>query len=60
VAGLARLRARLAEAGIAIVEDEQLEGYDRFYVSDPFGNRLECLERLSMGSERPTRSSLGN
>ena len=54
VAGLARLRARLAEAGVAIVEDEQLEGYDRFYVSDPFGNRLECLERLHMGSEGPT------
>ena len=51
VADLARLRARLAAAGIETMEDEPLEGYDRFYVSDPFGNRLECLERLSEGDE---------
>ncbi len=43
VPDLAALRARLEEAGIAIVEDEPLEEYDRFYVSDPFGNRVECL-----------------
>jgi hypothetical protein len=30
--------------GIAIVEDKKLPGADRFYISDPFGNRLEMLE----------------
>ncbi|MCY9187635.1 VOC family protein [Bacillus mojavensis] len=30
--------------GIAIVEDNKLPGADRFYISDPFGNRLEMLE----------------
>lgn len=40
---LRALRARLEKSGIAIVEDEPLEGFDRFYVSDPFGNRVECL-----------------
>ena len=44
---LASLRSRLVAAGIAIVEDEPLQGYGRFYVSDPFGNRVECLERLA-------------
>ncbi len=46
VPDLARLRARLGAAGIETTGDEPLEGYDRFYVSDPFGNRLEFLERL--------------
>jgi len=26
--------------------DEPLEGYDRIYVSDPFGNRIELMERI--------------
>jgi hypothetical protein len=25
-------------------EDEPLEGFDRIYVDDPFGNRIELLE----------------
>ena len=45
VDGLAELRQRLEEAGIEIVEDTQLEGHERFYASDPFGNRLEFIER---------------
>lgn len=36
---------RLRRAGYAIVDDEPLEGYLRVYVSDPFGNRLELMER---------------
>jgi hypothetical protein len=27
--------------------DEPLEGYDRIYVNDPFGNRIELMEPLS-------------
>jgi catechol 2,3-dioxygenase-like lactoylglutathione lyase family enzyme len=41
---LAALVRRLGEAGVDVVEDEPLPGYDRVYVADPFGNRLELLE----------------
>ena len=51
VRDLGSLRARLAAAGVAMTEDEPLEGYDRFYVSDPFGNRLEFLERVTEGQQ---------
>jgi catechol 2,3-dioxygenase-like lactoylglutathione lyase family enzyme len=38
------LVARLSAAGCRISEDESLAGYDRVYVDDPFGNRIELLE----------------
>jgi catechol 2,3-dioxygenase-like lactoylglutathione lyase family enzyme len=38
---LVEIRRALAERGHAILEDTQIEGYDRFYTSDPFGNRIE-------------------
>lgn len=41
---LTALVRRLGEAGVDVVEDEPLPGYDRVYVADPFGNRLELLE----------------
>ena len=44
VEDLTKLRARCEAAGYATTEDEPLPGYERFYVSDPFGNRIECLE----------------
>ena len=44
VENLAALRARCEAAGFATIDDEPLPGYDRFYVHDPFGNRIECLE----------------
>ena len=44
VENLAELRARCEAAGYPTVDDEPLPGYDRFYVHDPFGNRIECLE----------------
>ena len=44
VRGLAALRARLVAAGYAVADDEPLDGYQRFYVHDPFGNRMELLE----------------
>lgn len=31
--------------GFQVVDDEPLEGYKRIYVSDPFGNRIELMER---------------
>ncbi len=44
VRGLGSLRARLAEAGYRGSADEPLPGYQRCYVTDPFGNRTELLE----------------
>jgi len=46
VQGLAALRRRLEEAGFVTTEDQPLAGCDRFYVDDPFGNRLELMEPL--------------
>lgn len=44
VRGLRALAQRLRAAGIEPREDDPLPGYDRIYVDDPFGNRLELLE----------------
>ena len=46
VSGLEALRERLASANWTVREDEPLPGYQRFYVSDPFENRLEFLEPM--------------
>jgi enamine deaminase RidA (YjgF/YER057c/UK114 family) len=44
VEGLVALAERCRGAGYPPVADEPLEGYDRVYVYDPFGNRIELLE----------------
>jgi catechol 2,3-dioxygenase-like lactoylglutathione lyase family enzyme len=44
VRGLHRLVAGLRAAGVPVRDDDSLEGYDRVYVDDPFGNRIELLE----------------
>ena len=46
VDGLGALVARLHGAGVGVVVVWPLEGYDRVYASEPFGNRLELLEPL--------------
>ena len=43
---LAHLHARLEQGGFKPYEDEPLAGYKRFYVADPFGNRLELMEKV--------------
>jgi catechol 2,3-dioxygenase-like lactoylglutathione lyase family enzyme len=43
VSDLDEARAHFVASGIGVVDDEALPGFDRFYVSDPFGNRLEIL-----------------
>jgi catechol 2,3-dioxygenase-like lactoylglutathione lyase family enzyme len=45
VEGLTDLAATLREAGYE-VRDEPMTGRARIYVNDPFGNRLELIERL--------------
>ena len=44
VENLPALVARLSQAGHRIVEDQPLDGYERRYVDDPFGNRIELME----------------
>jgi catechol 2,3-dioxygenase-like lactoylglutathione lyase family enzyme len=41
---LAALKAALLKAGCPVAHDVPLEGYDRIFVDDPFGNRIELLE----------------
>lgn len=41
---LRALVARLEQGGAHVSEDEPLQGYDRVYVDDPFGNRIELME----------------
>lgn len=55
----APLCARLAAAGFAVRTEEPLPGFDRVYVDDPFGNRIELMQRLpaddsSQASSPPT------
>jgi catechol 2,3-dioxygenase-like lactoylglutathione lyase family enzyme len=50
VQGLDALIAHLGRLGVPVVSDEPLEGYDRVYVSDPFGNRIELLEPVAANS----------
>lgn len=45
VSGLAKIRALAEERGLNPYDDtEQLADFDRFFLTDPFGNRLELLE----------------
>ena len=46
VAGLGPLLDRLRAAGVPVSDDEPLTGYDRAYIDDPFGNRIELMEPL--------------
>jgi catechol 2,3-dioxygenase-like lactoylglutathione lyase family enzyme len=46
---LLTLKAAIEAAGCKFRTDEELAGYDRIYVNDPFGNRLELLEQLPSG-----------
>ncbi|MCY1300756.1 hypothetical protein D9M70_503350 [compost metagenome] len=46
VDNLDRLTLRLEAAGVTIAQDEPLAGYRRCYVHDPFGNRIELMQRV--------------
>ena len=41
VRGIARA---VIAAGFEVDDDEPLDGFDRVYVSDPFGNRIELMQ----------------
>ena len=36
----------LESNGFSVVQDTPLEGFERRYVADPFGNRIELMQRL--------------
>ncbi|HEY8491901.1 MAG TPA: VOC family protein [Dehalococcoidia bacterium] len=42
---LAAFRRRLEAAGVPLEEDVPIPGFVRCYCRDPFGNRIELLER---------------
>jgi catechol 2,3-dioxygenase-like lactoylglutathione lyase family enzyme len=44
VEDLPALVRRITDSGFVVARDEPLEGYDRVFVDDPFGNRIELLE----------------
>ena len=44
VRNLEGLAHRLSGAGVEVIWDPEFPGHDRFYATDPFGNRLEFLE----------------
>jgi len=44
---LSEMTQHLQRAGVVVVTDEPLDEYDRIYVFDPFGNRIELLEPVS-------------
>jgi catechol 2,3-dioxygenase-like lactoylglutathione lyase family enzyme len=44
---LSGLIEQLRAAGVAVNEDKPLAGYERRFVADPFGNRVELMQRLS-------------
>jgi catechol 2,3-dioxygenase-like lactoylglutathione lyase family enzyme len=50
VTDLAALVGLLRDAGIDVTDDEPLEGYNRVYVDDPFGNRIELMEPTAHAS----------
>ncbi|KUO52137.1 MAG: glyoxalase [Sphingomonadales bacterium BRH_c3] len=43
---LAGLRQRLEAAGVTTRDDKPVEGYARFFAEDPFGNRIELMQKV--------------
>lgn len=44
VSDVRALAGKLEAAGVEVNDDEALEGYDRIYAYDPFGNRIELMQ----------------
>jgi len=53
--GLEALAERLARAGRAVRWDDDVPGWARFFVDDPWGNRLELLAPAGEPGERARR-----
>ncbi|MCC7206812.1 MAG: VOC family protein [Anaerolineae bacterium] len=50
VVNLTEVRARLLEAGYTVEQSIPIPGYARFESRDPFGNRIEFIQRLPGGA----------
>ena len=46
VENIEALKQHLVTNGIDVTEDDRIPGVKRFFISDPFGNRMELLERV--------------
>jgi hypothetical protein len=46
VSDLQAIIERCRERGFAIVDEAPLEGYQRIFINDPFGNRLELMQKV--------------
>lgn len=46
VVDLAAVRRRMAEHGVTLTDGKPLDGYVRGDLLDPFGNRIELMQRL--------------
>jgi catechol 2,3-dioxygenase-like lactoylglutathione lyase family enzyme len=54
VEDLAALTSALVKAGYPVSHDVPLEGYDRIFVDDPFGNRIELMQVKASSPLPPT------
>jgi catechol 2,3-dioxygenase-like lactoylglutathione lyase family enzyme len=43
---LAQLRQDLEQDGVKVSDGKQIEGYRRFFIDDPFGNRIEIMQKI--------------
>ncbi len=46
VVDLEGIKRRARQGGYRMIKDEPLPGYERIFVYDPFGNRIELMEKL--------------
>jgi hypothetical protein len=53
VKDLAKMVAALSAAGFEIKHDEPVQGFERAFTSDPFGNRIELLEAHATAPDSP-------
>ncbi len=49
VNNVAELASRARAAGYQVIKNEELPGFERVYIYDPFGNRLEFLRPIEGG-----------
>ncbi|MEE3894288.1 VOC family protein [Priestia megaterium] len=48
VKNLPEFKDHLTSFGISFMKDKNIPGVERIYVADPFGNRMEFLERVNL------------
>ena len=46
VSDIDTIRDRMIAGGVDVKDDDALDGFRRFFVADPFGNRIEILQPL--------------